>query len=87
MLKAWSDLAWEDFVALFNLDKKYLKKVLKLIDDIDRNGNTGLGKPEALTGNLSGYWSRRIDAKNRLVYKIENNMIIIAQCGTHYGDK
>lgn len=47
----------------------------------------GIGKPEALKGNLTGYWSRRIDDKNRIVYKIENKQIIIIQCGAHYRDK
>ena len=58
-----------------------------ILKDIYRNGYEGLGKPEPLSGNLSGYWSRRIDDKNRIVYKIENNQIIIAQCGSHYRDK
>lgn len=59
----------------------------KFPKDIDRNGYEGIGKPEALKGDLSGYWSRRIDEKNRLIYKIVDNTIRIAQCGTHYGDK
>ena len=52
-----------------------------------KNFYKGIGKPEPLTGNLSEYWSRRIDSKNRIVYKIENNQIIIIQCGSHYRDK
>ena len=87
MLKAWSDAAWEDFLEILKLDKKFLQRVLKIIDDIDRNGYEGIGKPEPLTGDLSGYWSRRLDAKNRIVYKIEGNMIFVVQCGTHYKKK
>ena len=68
-------------------DKKTLKKINSLIKDIDRNGNEGIGKPEPLTGDWSGYWSRRIDEKNRLVYKIVGDTIRIAQCRTYYGDK
>ena len=63
------------------------KKVIKLIKDIERNGYSGIGKPEPLKGDLSGYWSRRIDSGNRIVYKIEKGNIKIVQCGTHYGDK
>lgn len=58
-----------------------------MIKDIDRNGYEGIGKPEPLKRNYSGYWSRRIDEKNRLVYKIVGNTIKIAQCRTHYGEK
>lgn len=68
-------------------DKKTLKRIHLLIKDIDRNGYEGIGKPEPLINNLTGYWSRRIDEKNRIVYRIENNMIYIAQCGSHYRDK
>ena len=58
-----------------------------LIKDIERNGHNGLGSPEPLKGNLSGFWSRRIDKKNRLVYRIADNVIQIIQCRTHYGEK
>ncbi len=58
-----------------------------LLKDIDRNGYRGIGKPEPLTGNLRGWWSRRIDDKNRLVYRIRENRIEIIQCGSHYRDK
>ncbi len=87
MNKAWQDDAWEDYLYWQTQDKKTLKKINLILKDIDRNGYEGLGKPEPLSGNLSGYWSRRIDDKNRIVYKIENNQIIIAQCGSHYRDK
>ena len=87
MIKIWDDEAWEDYVCWQTQDKKTLKRINSLIKDIDRNGYEGIGKPEPLTGNRSGYWSRRIDEKNRLVYKIVDGTIRIAQCRTHYGDK
>ena len=87
MIKAWSDEAWEDFQYWLKNDKKTLKRILLIIQDIDRNGYIGIGKPEPLKHNLSGYWSRRIDDVNRIVYKIENDIIKIAQCGSHYRDK
>ena len=55
--------------------------------NIERNGYDGIGKPEKLSGNLSDYWSRRIDDANRIVYRIDNNTIKIVQCGSHYRDK
>ncbi len=87
MIKSWSDEAWEDFCYWQKQDKKTLKRILALIKDIDRNGYTGIGKPEPLRENLSGYWSRRIDDTNRIVYKISGDTILIAQCGSHYRDK
>ena len=87
MIKAFSDLAWEDYCYWQTQDKKTLKRINLLIKDIDRNGNEGIGKPEPLTGDLSGFWSRRIDDYNRLVYRIENDVIKIAQCGSHYREK
>lgn len=87
MNKAWQDDAWEDYLYWQVQDKKTLKKINQLLKDIDRNSYEGIGKPEPLVGDLAGYWSRRIDAKNRIVYKIVNNQIIIVQCGSHYRDK
>ena len=87
MIKAWTDDAWEDYVYWETQDKKTLKRIHKLLNDIDRNGYEGIGKPEPLSADLFGYWSRRIDDKNRIVYKIENDMIKIVQCGSHYRDK
>ena len=60
MIKIWTDEAWEEFEYWSKNDKKTLKKILNLLKDIDRNGYTGIGKPEPLKGNFSGYWSRRI---------------------------
>lgn len=87
MNKDWTDNAWEDYLYWQKEDKKKLSKINKILEDIDRNRYTGVGKPERLKGNLSGYWSRRIDSKNRIVYKIEKERIIIIQCGSHYKDK
>ena len=84
MQKAWTDDAWEDYLYWQTQDKKTLKRINKLLKDIDRSPFTGIGKPEPLTGNLQGYWSRQIDDVNRIVYKIEKNQIIITQCGGHY---
>ncbi len=87
MIKVWDDDAWDDYLYWQTQDKKTLKRINALIKDIDRNGYEGIGKPEPLTGNWSGYWSRRIDDQNRFVYKISNDKMLIAQCRTHYGDK
>ncbi len=87
MIKAFSEEAWEDFCHWEKTDKKMFKRIKELVKDIDRNGNEGIGKPEALGGNLSGFWSRRIDQMNRLVYRIEDDTIQFVQCGGHYGDK
>ena len=57
------------------------------IENISRNGNKGIGKPEALTGNLAGFWSRRINDKDRLIYKIDQNNIYVLACRYHYGDR
>ena len=79
--------AWEQFIYWQTQDKKTLKKLNKLIEDINRYGNDGIGHPEPLKGELSGWWSREIDEKNRLVYKIEDDCIKIYQCKNHYDDK
>ncbi len=84
MKKIWFDKAWNDYLYWQEKDKKILKKVNSLVQDIERNGYDGIGKPEALKENLSGYYSRRIDNKHRLVYKIVDNIIHIASCKGHY---
>lgn len=80
----FSDRAWEEYCYWQTQDKKTLKKINQLLLDIKRNGFTGIGKPEPLKDNLSGFWSRRIDDANRLVYKITNDYIEIVQCKGHY---
>ena len=81
---SFSESAWEEYCYWQTQDKKTLKRINLLLTDVQRNGFTGLGKPEPLKENLSGYWSRRIDDANRLVYKIENDKIEIIQCKGHY---
>ncbi len=80
----FSENAWDDYLFWQKTDKKTLKRINKLIKDIQRNKYEGLGKPEALKHNLSGFWSRRITNEHRIVYKIENNFILIAQLRYHY---
>ena len=86
MKKAWTDGAWDDYVNWQNGDRKTLNRINELLKDIDRNGYKGIGKPKPLK-HIKGYWSRNIDEKNRIIYKIENEEIIIIQCGSHYRDK
>lgn len=83
MQKNWSDIAWEDYLSLQS-NKKLLKRINEILKDIDRNGYKGIGKPEPLKGDFSGYWSRRIDDYHRIVYKIQDGEMYIAYCGTHY---
>ncbi len=84
MNKIFSDKAWEHYGYWQITDKKVLKKLNELIKDIDRNGNEGIGKPEPLKYELTGYWSRRITDADRLVYKIDDENIYIASCKGHY---
>lgn len=84
MNKVWTENAWQDYIYWQTEDRKTLKKINKLIEDVSRNGNNGIGKPEPLVGELSGFWSRRIDETNRLVYKIDSQNIYILSCRYHY---
>ena len=84
----FSPNALKQFFYIAERDKRLFKALKRIIDDTQRNGASGLGHPEPLKENLSGYWSREIDEKNRLIYKIlENGNILIAHCNGHYGDK
>ena len=87
MRKIWSDEAWADYLYWQTQDKKTLRRINKLIQDIERNGYNGIGKPEPLKGYLSGFWSVRIDDVNRIIFRIVNNKLEIWQCGSHYRDK
>lgn len=79
---------WEDYLYWQLQDKKTLRRINQLLQDISRNGFNGIGKPEPLRGNMSGWWSRRIDDTNRLIYRLaEDGNIEIAQCRGHYHDK
>ena len=87
MRKIWSDEVWADYLYWQTQDKKTLKRINKLIQDIERNGYNCIGKPEQLKGDLSGYWSVRIDDVNRIIFRIVNDELEIWQCGSHYRDK
>ena len=87
MKKVWEERAWEEYTDWQQQDKRTLNKINQLLRDIDRNGYKGLGKPEALSGDLAGFWSRRIDDSNRIVYRIKDDKVEIAQCKGHYNDK
>ncbi len=86
MIIGFASKGWEDYVYWQKNDKKILNKINSLIKDIIRNpyDNEGLGKPERLRGNLSGYYSRRITSEHRLVYTIKEDLLIIVQCRYHY---
>jgi len=84
---SFTETGWNDYLFWQSQDKKTLKRINQLLKDIDRNNYDGIGKPEALKEDLTGWWSRRIDDTNRLVYRIESDKIIISKCRTHYGDK
>ena len=86
MIIGFADKGWEDYQYWIHNDKKILKRVHLLITDIKRNpmDKNGLGKPERLKENFHGYYSRRITAEHRLVYKIIDDLIIIAQCRYYY---
>ena len=87
MKKVWHDKAWEEYLYWQTQAKKTLKRINRLLEDIDRNGYNCAGKPEPLKHTLSGYWSVRIDDQNRIVFRINGEQLEILQCGTHYGDK
>ena len=84
MILSWAENAWEDYLYWQQTDKKTLKRINTLIKDIKRNAFAGLGDPEPLKHNWSGYWSRRIDRQHRLVYKVTDETIIVVQCRYHY---
>lgn len=86
MNKAFTDIGWEDYLYWQTEDRKTLRKINTLLKDIERNGNEGIGKPEPLTEDLSGFWSRRINQKDRLIYALEMDQIIIIACRYHYDD-
>ena len=84
----FTETGWKDYLFWEVQDKRILKQINKLIADIERNGYDGIGKPEQLRSDLSGWWSRHIDEKNRLVYRIINDETVeILQCKGHYGDR
>lgn len=86
MNKIWADKAWDDYLYWQDQDRKTLRRINQLLKDIDRCAFDGIGKPEPLKHERQGYWSRRIDDTNRLIYRIVNDHIEIAQCRAHYDD-
>jgi len=86
MNKTWSDEGWEDYLYWQTQDRKTLKRVNELIKDIERDPYRGKGKPEPLRHEWQGYWSRRINDKDRIIYRIHNNQLEIAACRSHYDD-
>lgn len=84
MILVFSESAWEDYLYWQRTDKKLLKRINSLIKDSEREPFAGIGKPEPLKHALSGYWSRRINEEHRIVYKIQDDSIFIAQLRYHY---
>ena len=83
-LLSWTDEAWNSYVYWQTQDKKTLKRINKLISDVKRSPFEGIGKPEPLKENLSGFWSRRIDDTNRLVYAVDDTASTVISCRYHY---
>ncbi len=81
---AWTSESWSDYLYWQTQDKKTLKRIIKLITDIKRSSFEGIGKPEPLRENLSGFWSRRIDEANRIVYVVDDNRVTVISCRYHY---
>lgn len=84
MILSWTDSAWDDYLYWQMTDKKILKRLNTLIEDIKRHPFEGIGKPEPLKHDFSGYWSRRIDQEHRIVYKATDEAIMIVMCRYHY---
>lgn len=82
----FSETGWKDYLHWQTQDRKTLKRINKILQDIERNGIGGIGKPEPLRGNLSGFHSRRIDDHNRIVFQLADGAVEIIQCRGHYGD-
>ena len=84
MKKIWYDRAWPEYAEWQTRDKKTIKRINELLKSIDRNGYNCIGKPEPLKGDLTGWWSVRIDEANRLVFQIVSGEIVIHSCAGHY---
>lgn len=82
----WEDRAWDDYLYWQTQDRKTLKRINNLVNDIKRNPFEGIGKPEPLRGDLQGCWSRRIDETNRIVYMIKDDAVCVISCRNHYQD-
>ncbi len=84
MTITFSENAWDDYLYWQKVDKKIVKKINKLIKEIQRTPFEGSGRPEKLRYDLAGYWSRRIDQENRLIYQVDDNQILVYSCRFHY---
>ena len=84
MILKFAETAWEDYLYWQTADRKALRRINELVKAIQREPYAGIGKPEPLRGNWSGFWSRRIDSEHRLIYMIEGDELLIAQCRYHY---
>lgn len=80
----WDKTAWDDYQFWVESDKKIMKRINLLIKECQRTPFSGIGKPEPLKMNLTGFWSRRIANEHRFVYKVEDDVLYIAQCRYHY---
>ena len=83
----WLEGGWQDYLYWQKQDRKVLKRINELIHDAKRHHSSGLGKPEPLKANLRGWWSRRITQEHRLVYRVEDEILIVLQCRFHYDDR
>lgn len=83
-LLAWTDAAWDDYLYWQGQDRKTLKRINQLIKETQRDPFEGIGKPEPLKESLSGFWSRRIDDTNRLVYAVNDDYLTVIACRYHY---
>jgi toxin YoeB len=77
---------WDDYSYWKTQDRKTLKKIDTIIKELFKTPFEGIGKPEPLKGNLSGFWSRRIDEKNRIIYRVTNDFVFVVACYGHYND-
>lgn len=84
MNKLFHDAAWNELMEWAWLDRKTFRRIMQLIRDTERDPFGGIGKPEPLSGDLSGWWSRRIDGEHRIVYRVRNGVLEILQCWGHY---
>lgn len=82
----FTEHAWEEYIYWHTQDKRTLRRINQLLRDIQRDPFDGIGKPEPLRGELSGFWSRRIDECNRIVYRVKDDIVELLQCKGHYDD-
>ena len=82
----FTEHAWEEYIYWQTQDKRTLRRINQLLRDIQRDPFDGIGKPEPLRGELSGFWSRRIDECNRIVYRVKDDIVVLLQCKGHYDD-